>query len=88
MPIEPTYWFPSKRYGWGWGLPMTWQGWLVLAAFVALVVAGTFVFPPRKAIAAYILYIAVISVLLIGVCWLKGEPPRWRWGDDDGASQR
>jgi hypothetical protein len=54
MPIEPPYWFPAKRYGWGWGLPMTWQGWLVLAAFLALVVAGTFLFPPRKAMAAYI----------------------------------
>ena len=88
MPIEPPYWFRAKRYGWGWGLPMTWQGWLVLAAFVALVVAGTFLFPPRKATADYIVYIAILSALLTGVCWLKGEPPRWRWGDDDGASQR
>lgn len=23
-------WFPAKRYGWGWGLPVTWQGWVVL----------------------------------------------------------
>jgi drug/metabolite transporter (DMT)-like permease len=88
MPIEPPYWFPAKRYGWGWGLPMTWQGWLVLAAFVALVVTGTFLFPPRKATAAYIVYVAVLSALLTGVCRLKGEPPRWRWGDDDGTSQR
>ena len=29
---EPEkYWFPAKRYGWGWGLPSTWQGWIVLA---------------------------------------------------------
>jgi drug/metabolite transporter (DMT)-like permease len=88
MQIEPPYWFPAKRYGWGWGLPMTWQGWLVLAAFMALAVAGTFLFWPRKAMAAYIMYLVVLSALLIGVCWLKGEPPRWRWGDDDGASQR
>ena len=20
-------WFRAKRYGWGWGLPITWQGW-------------------------------------------------------------
>jgi drug/metabolite transporter (DMT)-like permease len=67
---------------------MTWQGWLVLAAFMALAVAGTFLFWPRKAMAAYIVYLAVLSALLIGVCWLKGEPARWRWGDNDGASQR
>lgn len=26
-------------------------------------------------------YVALISGLLLGVCYLKGEPPRWRWGD-------
>jgi len=25
---------------------------------------------------------AVLSLLLVGICWLKGEPPRWRWGGD------
>lgn len=88
MPIEPTYWFRAKRYGWGWGLPRTWQGWLVLAAFLALVVAGKFLILPRKAMAAYVVYLGVLSALLLGVCWLKGEPLRWRWGDDDGAPRR
>jgi hypothetical protein len=46
MQIDGRYWFPAKRYGWGWGLPVTWQGWLV--AFIALTVAGGFVFPPMK----------------------------------------
>ena len=88
MPIEPTYWFRAKRYGWGWGLPRTWQGWLVLAAFLALVVAGKFLILPRKAMAAYMVYLGVLGALLLGVCWLKGEPLRWRWGDDDGAPRR
>ena len=77
---DPKYCFPAKRYGWGWGLPVTWQGWLALAIFLGLVVAGVFLFPPRKALAAYIGYVAVLSVLFIGVCWLKGEPTQWRWG--------
>ena len=34
LDAQPKYWFPAKRYGWGWGLPGTWQGWLVVAAFV------------------------------------------------------
>ena len=29
MQTERKYWFPAKRYGWGWGMPNTWQGWLV-----------------------------------------------------------
>jgi hypothetical protein len=35
-----TYWFPAKRRGWGWGPPHSWQGWVVLAAFFALLAAG------------------------------------------------
>lgn len=80
MPTETEYWFPAKRYGWGWGLPITWQGWLVLAAFILLLVAGAYLFPPKKTPVGYLAYVAVLSAALVGVCWLKGEPPRWRWG--------
>src|SRR6266702_3273794 len=31
MQSDGKYWFPAKRYGYGWGIPTTWQGWLVLA---------------------------------------------------------
>lgn len=35
VPSDPRYWFPAKHYGWGWGLPIAWRGWLVFAAFLA-----------------------------------------------------
>src|SRR5882724_11275473 len=44
----PHYWFPAKRYGWGWGPPRAWQGWLVLAAFVALLALGAIVILPTR----------------------------------------
>ena len=44
MPSRSRYWFPAKRYGWGWGLPVAWQGWLVLAVFFGLVAAGMLFF--------------------------------------------
>ena len=82
MPTDHRYWFPAKRYGWGWGLPTAWQGLAVILAFLILVVIGALLFPPGEMLAAYIFYLAVLSLGLIGVCWFKGEPPRWRWGDD------
>ena len=82
MPAELKYWFPAKRYGLGWGLPLTWQGWLTFAIFLGLIVVGAFLFPPRHAPIAYIIYVVVLTLLLTAVCWLKGEPPRWRWGGD------
>jgi hypothetical protein len=77
---ESGYWFPAKRYGWGWGFPITWQGWLIFAGYILLLVVGAYLFPPKKALVGYLIYVAVLSAALISVCWLKGEPPRWRWG--------
>ena len=76
----PHYWFPAKRYGWGWGPPRAWQGWLVLAAFVALLALGAIVILPTRQPVCFVVYAAVLCAALVAVCYLKGEPPRWRWG--------
>lgn len=83
MPSDDSrYWFPAKRYGWGWGLPATWEGWAVLVGFFALVIVGIFLVPPQRSMVAFAAYIIALTVILTAICWLKGEPPRWRWGDD------
>ncbi|HWI27905.1 MAG TPA: hypothetical protein VN668_13110 [Stellaceae bacterium] len=85
MQSEPSYWFPAKRYGWGWGIPRSWQGWLVLAGFVVLLALGALLFPPKKELVFFLAYVAALCVLLTGICWAKGEPPKWRWGGDRHA---
>jgi hypothetical protein len=82
MQTDRRYWFPAKRYGWGWGFPSSWEGWLALAAFFALLAAGFFLFPPGDEMISFIAFVIVIAALFVAVCWLKGEPPRWRWGKD------
>jgi hypothetical protein len=64
----------------GLGLAEFVAGMVVMAAFVAPLLAGSFVFPPGAALDSYLAYTAVLCGLLVWVCWLKGEPPRWRWG--------
>lgn len=62
MPSDRRYWF--RR-----GKPIMWQGWLVFATWLVLVVAGVvlhvFLFPPRRSLATYLiaynLYVAVLS---------------------------
>ena len=79
---EPEkYWFPAKRYGWGWGLPITWQGWAVLIIFASLLLAGAFLFPPKRDVVAFLVYTGVITAAFCAVCYAKGEPPSWRWGE-------
>lgn len=82
MEREREIWFPAKRYGWGWGPPVTWQGWLVLAVFVGAILYIALRFPPNS---DPVLFIALVLLTVLGlmiVCWWKGETPRWRWGED------
>jgi hypothetical protein len=80
MVDAPKYWFPAKRYGWGWGFPRAWQGWVVVVVYVALIGVGFVAIPHSIRPGLFIAYLLILTVLLTAVCWVKGEPPRWRWG--------
>ena len=80
-------WFRMKRYGYGWGLPTRWQGWLVLGIYVcALFIAGLWF--DRSRPLTFNTSVIILTVLLIAICAWKGERPRWRWGgtDDDNKA--
>lgn len=77
---ERDYWFPAKSYGWGWGFPTRWQGWLVLAVYLTLMLAGIAFIEPAVRPGFYAVYVTLLSGGLLVVCKLKGEPPSWRWG--------
>jgi hypothetical protein len=53
-----------------------------LVAYVALVALDFALFPPETEWPAFLGLLLAMTALLIAVCWLKGEPPRWRWGED------
>ena len=76
MSTTPEYWFRAKRYGWGWGLPVAWQGWASLALFFALLLVGAWAILPQFGNSFFLAYAALLVVGLLCVCWLKGEPQR------------
>jgi hypothetical protein len=79
MNHDQRYWFRAKRYGWGWGFPCSWQGWVVLLVWFAAFLAGVRFLP--RYLPAHLVFMVVMVVLLLMVCYYKGEPPGWRWGD-------
>ena len=81
MPNDKPYWFRAKRYGWGWGLPATWQGWVVLILWAAIVLAGLALLNHRHQTAPKLAFVLVMALVLVLICYWKGEPPKWRWGD-------
>ena len=85
MEERKKYWFPAKRYGWGWGIPTAWQGWAVLAGYIAVIFFLSKYFQPDKHPLIYPIGIAFATCVLIGVCLKKGEPPAWRWGRETRA---
>ena len=78
---ENAYWFPARRYGWGWGLPSTWQGWCAFAALFVLLAFGMFVWPTFNHSDAFELWAVASTAAFVAVCIWKGEPPKWHWGD-------
>jgi len=81
MPLPPeTAWFPAKHYGWGWGLPGRWQGWVCLLGYFAGLAGGfRWLLPAHEQL--FLALTLGLSLALVGICWWKGEPAGWRWGD-------
>jgi predicted membrane channel-forming protein YqfA (hemolysin III family) len=82
-------WFKRRRYGWGW-TPVKWQGWIPIVGFFTVVIGGLLYLPfgdeevTVQAVVAYLIYVALASVLLIVVGYQRGPEPRWRWGWKEG----
>jgi hypothetical protein len=79
---EGPEWFAPRRYGFGTGMPISWQGWALLIGFSAAAVAAVlaFVGHPIQQIAAAIPLIVVYFV--ISARTTRGGW-RWHWGEDE-----
>lgn len=80
------YWFKRKIWGWGW-VPVTWQGWAVIGVWLAAIafLASTLDknAPPREVLLMFVLPVFLLMLLLIRICYTKGEKPKWQWGLPD-----
>ncbi len=78
------YWFKRKLYGWGW-VPVTWQGWLVLAFFILFLFWNVLSLTPNPvptdAESFWIFAKSIFAAgIMIFICYKTGEKPRWQWG--------
>jgi hypothetical protein len=76
-------WFAPKRYGYGSGLPIAWQGWAVLIGYVAIVVA--FVLTLRRSGAVpFLAAVIPVTVVFAVICARTTRGGwRWRWGKEE-----
>jgi hypothetical protein len=78
------YWFKRKLYGWGW-TPARWQGWATLAVFVVLIIVDFMRISATQptesdTLKQFVPQLFLFLLVLIGICYKKGESPRWQWG--------
>ena len=88
MSNKSKAWFAPKRYGFGAGLPIAWQGWAVLAVYTVVCCGSPLVLlpllPPDAATIGIvaIVVIATIAVIVVSAMTTKGGW-KWRWGRDE-----
>jgi hypothetical protein len=75
-------WFAPKRYGYGAGLPISWQGWLITIVYVTLAAVVATQFRERPLVIAAILLPATALLWLIAARTTRGGW-HWRWGKRD-----
>ena len=75
-------WFAPKRYGYGAGLPISWQGWTLSFGFLIIALGSAIAFANRRMLVFAILVpVAILFVLIIARTTRGGW--RWRWGEED-----
>jgi len=74
-------WFAPKRYGFG-SVPITWQGWAITLAFVAIVTAASVALAERpvQLIAALI---PIFTIFFVICARTTRGGWRWRWGEEE-----
>ena len=80
------YWFKRKLYGWGW-TPAKWQGWVIIAIFVVSIFwsatdMATVIKPTSNTIRWFLIRVIVSIIMLLVICFKKGESPKWQWGEE------
>lgn len=75
-------WFAPKRYGWGPGLPISWQAWALSFAYLLVVIGLTLALRDRPA-AMVAAAIPPTVVFIVISCRTTRGGCRWRWGEEE-----
>jgi hypothetical protein len=73
-------WFAPKRFGYGAGLPIAWQGWVLVVVYgLAMLLAGRFLAPTHPRSFGVVVMLLTAIVVALAAAHTRGGW-RWRWG--------
>lgn len=80
---DDSDWFAPKRFGYGAGMPIAWQGWALILGFSAALLAAGALLAARHPIVFVVVAIALtIPLTIISAQHTRGGW-KWRWGGED-----
>ena len=71
-------WFRVKKHGYGVGLPITWQGWLLLVGYI-LAIGLTALLHFET---ASLVVLLALTPIVLGVAYMRSDDD-WRWRNGD-----
>lgn len=77
--FEPGAWFRAKSHGYGAGLPIVWQGWLLMTAHILLILGISLLFMERLERVIPLILLAAVAPFPIYAARTEGGW-KWRWG--------
>ena len=80
---EEQAWWAPKRFGYGAGLPIAWQGWAVSLAYALLVTGAAIGLLPRNILAFVAITLGATAALLLIAARKTRGGWHWRWGQRD-----
>jgi len=79
-------WFAAKRYGYGAGRPITWEGRATIMASIGIISLTNLFVMWAKSVPIMVLSVFVDLATVIGLLWIcsvKTEGGwKWRWSDE------
>lgn len=78
-------WFKRKLYGYGWS-PASWEGWVCLFIFIGFNLwnfnrIDSHSHSASDTLINFILPFAITLIALLYIAVVKGEKPKWQWGE-------
>lgn len=71
-------WFRVKKHGYGVGLPISWQGWLLLFGYIFTILMTALLHSE----AASLVVLLILTPIALVVAYLRSDDD-WRWRNGD-----
>lgn len=77
--LDDRPWFRAKSHGYGTGLPIAWQGWVLLAAHIALIGGLALLLREQPVVLTILVVLAALAPMPLYRARTEGGW-HWRWG--------